>query len=45
MRAENEELRKKLSEFTTLENAKKKLELKVEHLERKVSLVDSAFHE
>jgi homeobox protein cut-like len=45
LRAENDELKKKVSDFSAVENAKKKLELKAEHLERKVGLVISAFQQ
>ena len=45
MREENEELKKKISEFSAVENAKKKLELKVEHLEQKVGPLNSAFQQ
>jgi homeobox protein cut-like len=43
LRDENDELKKKISDFSVVENAKKKLQLKVEHLEQKVGLVKFAF--
>lgn len=36
LRDENTELKKRINDFSSLENAKKKLEVKVEHLEQKV---------
>lgn len=38
LREENEELKKRVSDLSAVDNAKKKLEVKVEHLEQKASL-------
>ena len=40
MRDENTELKKRINDFSSVENAKKKLEAKVETLEQKVSSTD-----
>ena len=41
LREENEDLKKRISDFSTVENAKKKLETKVEQLDQKVSSLRS----
>jgi homeobox protein cut-like len=38
LREENADLKKRINDFSTVENAKKKLETKVEQLDQKVSL-------
>lgn len=37
LQSENAELKKRISDFSTIENAKKKLEVKVDQMEQKVS--------
>jgi len=37
LKSENAELKKRISEFATIESAKKKLEVKVDQMEQKVS--------
>ena len=37
LKSENAELKKRISDFATIENAKKKLEVKVDQMEQKVS--------
>jgi homeobox protein cut-like len=41
LREENSELKKRVNDFGTVENAKKKLETKVEQLEQKVRVLHS----